>query len=104
MMRLMTMVVMLGVLGMLIARSADPNSWRWLTGEGKVAVDQAAEPADDPFADAKKLAPPVPERVTPGPTDQDREEQEGAVEQFQAISDGATQLGREEMPAYWRLF
>jgi len=104
MMRLMTMVVMLGVLGMLIARSADPNSWRWLTGEGKVAVDQADEPADEPVADAKKLAPPVPERVTPGPTDQDREEQEGAIEQFQAISDGTTQLGREEMPAYWRLF
>jgi hypothetical protein len=95
---------MLAVLAMLIVRAADPNTWRWLTGEGKVKVADAAIPAvEKQPADAEKQ-PPQPERVTPGPTDLDPEEQEGVVEQFQAISDGATQLGREEMPAYWRLF
>jgi len=104
----MSLVVMLAVLGMLIARSADPNNWRWLTGEGKVAPGDAADDDAAPPAvklvDAHKLPPPKPERVTPGPTDLDPEEQEAAKEQFQAISDGATQLGREEMPAQWRLF
>ena len=32
-MRLMTMVVMLGVIFLLIARSRDPNTWTWLTSD-----------------------------------------------------------------------
>jgi hypothetical protein len=42
--------------------------------------------------------------VTPGLTDTDQEEREGASEQFQALTDRTIELAREEMPAYWRLF
>src|SRR5262245_22373440 len=94
--RLTSVITMLVVVGILISRASDPNSWVWLTGEpageAKVAVaDVGAEKA-------------VAEQVTPGPTDADPEEREGATEQFQAISDRTIELGREEMPAYWRLF
>jgi hypothetical protein len=105
----MSMVLMLAVVGMLIARSADPNTWKWFTGEARVA-DAGGDDPDNAAADRAPAGnqpvqqPQQPEEVTPGPTDLDPEEQEGVVEQFQALSDGATEIGREEMPAYWRLF
>jgi hypothetical protein len=94
--RLTSVVTMLVVVGMLMSRASDPNNWVWLTGEpggdAKLAVaDAGAEKA-------------LPATVTPGPTDTDTEEREGASEQFQAISDRTIELAREEMPAYWRLF
>ena len=35
--------------------------------------------------------------------ERDQEQWAAAVEEFQAISDGATQIQPEEMPAYWRI-
>ena len=66
----MSMIVMLAVLAMLIARSADPNMWKWFTGEGRIA-DAGAGDGEDAAADqakAKKVVvqqPPEPEKVTP---------------------------------------
>jgi hypothetical protein len=100
MLRLGSMIVMLAVLVLLISRAADPRTWTWLTGEHEAAQDP--KPATSPVATQPPKS--EPESVTPGPTDTDPDEREGAREQFQALSDGSTELGREEMPAYWRLF
>jgi hypothetical protein len=97
------MVMMLAVLAMLIGRSADPNTWRWLTGEANVKGPNAGDGAA-PAKVAAQKAPPEPEIIEPGPTDLDLDEQVAVVEQFEAVSDGTTLPGREEMPAYWRLF
>ena len=56
---------------MLIGRSADPNTWKWLTGEANVKgpdADDAAAAAK--VAEAQKAAP-EPETIEPGPTDLD---------------------------------
>lgn len=100
-MRLISMLAMLIVLGMIIARASDPATWKWLAGDdGAVA---RREPAAPQAASATK-APPRAERVTAGPTDEDIEEQDGAYEEFMALTDGGLEQGKEEMPAYWRLF
>jgi hypothetical protein len=87
--RLMTGVLMLIVLGMLIARTGDPRTWRWLAG-GKAAEPKAAAPA------AK-----VPEPS--GPTDEDPEQADEARNEFQAVTDGGLEVGKEGMFAYNRL-
>src|SRR5262245_15677020 len=100
------MLAMLAVLGMLIYRAAQPASWVWLTGESLTAqpggaalqVKQTAAQAASPPA-----APAAPEQVVDG-TDLDPDERAMAQEQFQALSDFTLGMGREEMPAYWRLF
>src|SRR5262245_20447501 len=91
--RLVSVVTMLVVIGLLISRASDPNSWLWLTGP------QGSESSSTPVAVNTESTPPA--VVTPGPTDTDPEEREAVAEQFQAISDKTTALGREEMPAYW---
>lgn len=95
--RLASVITMLLVVGLLMKRAADERTWFWLTG---APANQAAGPSTVTVAPNDPVVSPP----TPGPTDQDEGEQEAVVEQFQAISDGTTQLGREEMPAYWRLF
>ena len=124
--RLLTMLAMLGVLGMLIFRSSDPDSWAWLTS----AADRA-KPADN----SKPLAatpPPVkpagksataksataagatggataasPAEASPlvatGPTDLDREAVDAMRKECQALTDGTLYIGEEEMFAYKRL-
>jgi len=44
------------------------------------------------------------DKETRGVTDESAPEWWEAKELFQAVSDGTTRMGREEMPAYWRLF
>jgi hypothetical protein len=97
----MSMITMLVVLGLIIGKASDPATWAWL------ADDQAAVKQTDKAA----LPPATPvtaqtwsETVTEGPTDEDIEERDGASEEFMALTDGALELGKEEMPAYWRLF
>ncbi len=94
--RLLTMVVMLGVLALLIGRASNPSTWTWLApdvkGERAVAPDLAAT--------HENIA--APEPAANGPTDEDAEERESAREEFQAVGDKVP-LGKEEMPAYWRL-
>jgi hypothetical protein len=87
--RLLTGILMLIVLGMLIARTGDPRNWRWLAG-GKAAEPKAAAPV-----------PKVPEPT--GPTDEAPEQADAAREEYQAVTDGTSGLGREEMEAYNRL-
>jgi hypothetical protein len=86
--RLMTGVLMLIVLAMLIARTGDPRNWRWL----------AAAKTPEPRAAAPTLKVPEPT----GPTDEDPEQAEAAREEFQAVTDGGLQIGKEGMFAYNR--
>ena len=80
---------MLVVLGMIIAKAADPATWAWL------ANDQAAVKQPDGAAAPAGGLPPAPpvtaqqkETVLEGPTDEDIEETDGAAEEFMALSDG----------------
>src|SRR4029453_15962709 len=99
--RVASMIALLIVIAMLIARAADPGSWKWLTGESEAP----AEPdSSTRLGIRREPPPPEPQVIIPGPTDADPEEREAAAEQFQAISDRTMELAREEMPAYWRLF
>jgi hypothetical protein len=98
--RLASMIAMLAVLALLISRAADPNTWTWLTGESP----KAANGNDVQLPTTPTPALSQGERGPVGPTDLDAEEREGAEEQFLALTDGTTELSREEMPAYWRLF
>jgi hypothetical protein len=94
--RLSSVVMLLVIVGLLMSRASDPGNWVWLTGPAK--------DVDDRQSRLVSAAPAAHEEVTPGPTDTDRVEQFAAQEQFQAITDNTLSIGREEMPAYWRLF
>jgi hypothetical protein len=90
--RLMMLVVMLGVLLLLMDRARDPDTWRWLApGEPIVPGN---EPAQQKTADDKAAA--------AGPTELDPAELDAAREELGAVADKVP-LGKEEMPAYWRL-
>jgi len=96
-MRLLTMIVMLGVILLLIVRSRDPNTWSWLvndTGANKPIESNKSALAGKP----KETAP-----ASGGPTDQDPEESEAIQEEFQAVADAKLSIAPEEMPAYNRL-
>ena len=87
---------MLIVVGLLMYRASDPRNWVWLTGEPR-EESRITEVA-------RHIKPQGDEQIAPGPTDLDQDEREAAKEQYQAITDHTQALGREEMPAYWRLF
>src|SRR5262245_50566453 len=91
--RLSSVVMLLIIVGMLMTRAANPASWIWLTGQPQ-----------DNNREIQLSATTVQENVTPGSIDIDPTELSVAKEQFQAITDNTLALGREEMPAYWRLF
>ena len=97
------MITFLVVLGVIIHRAAQPETWTWLAGDKEAAAKLAqAKPA---AARSPATKPAVqPEHVVPGPTDLDIEEQDAAAEEFLALTDGGLEQGVEEMPAYWRLF
>jgi len=97
--RLLTLVVMLGVLFLLVGRARDPGMWRWFAPDagterpGAAKADRAQDNRDDVVAadpDAR------------GPTDEDADQRDEAREEFEAVTDKAP-LSKEEMPAYWRL-
>jgi hypothetical protein len=94
--RLSSVVMLLVIVGLLMSRASDPANWVWLTGPPK--------DDDDRQTRLVSATPATPEEITPGPIDTDRAELSAAQEQFQAITDNTLSLGREEMPAYWRLF
>lgn len=105
--RLASMLGMLGVLYLLIESAKDERNWRWLapSGSSRAAVvepserslEAAAKPAE-PADEALRNDPPKPL----GPTDADPLEADAAREELAAVSD-KTALAKEEMPAYWRL-
>lgn len=99
--RLLTLVVMLGVLVLLVDLAAQPSTWRWLVPGDDAADDaQPALTVSDPSIAGKSVSAPEP-NIT-GPTDLDADEQDAIREEFQAVSDKEPLRG-EEMPAYWRL-
>lgn len=112
----MTMLFMLGVLVLLISRVSEPRTWYWLTGESATSTHQEKskippEGGTTTEPDTKgpvrvSVTPPLTEAadVTPGPTDEDEEQQTAAQEEFQAVTDSTPALQREEMTVYWRLF
>lgn len=98
--RLLALITLLIVIGMMMARARDPDTWGWLTGEGP-------RPAVDAAGDAAQPQKPPPAKgwtrpVSSGPTDRDQEEIDAAREEFQAVADGKA-IRKEEIPAYWRL-
>ncbi|MGD9720425.1 MAG: hypothetical protein AB7O59_06665 [Pirellulales bacterium] len=95
--RLLTMLIMLGVLVMLIDVARNPKTWRWLVPDA--GPEQPADAVPDLAAQENVAAPEPP---TSGPTDLDADELDAAREEFQAITDKAP-LRSEEMAAYWRL-
>ncbi len=107
-MRVMTMIMMLGVLFLLIRRSGDPNTWTWLVAEVPTnQIRNAPERMEKgPAAANKPVDANSSQTTTPAPggaTDQDSEEKEALQEELQAVADGALSIQPEEMPAYNRL-
>jgi hypothetical protein len=88
---LFTGVLTLAVLLMLMLRLREPGSLSWLSGGGKAAEGKT------PAAPAKKPPPAT------GPTDEDPDQAETADEELQAVTDGTTGLGNEEMDSYNRI-
>ncbi len=99
--RLLTLMVMLGVLVLLIDLASDPKTWVWLAPDvdDQQQLDQGA--ASPPSAETPDDVA-APDPTVAGPSDEDPLERDAAREEFQAITD-RTPLAQEEMPAYWRL-
>ena len=72
--------------------AGNPDNWRWLVQKPPAAAGGRA---------ASAPAPPLPKAT--GPTDEDPDQAETAQEEFQALTDGTTKLGPEEMDPYNRL-
>jgi hypothetical protein len=94
-MRLMTGILMLGIICMLMVRFRDPGMWRWVAPNGETKQTSTSEESKKPET------PPLPEAT--GPTDEDPDQADEAKEEFQVLADGTLQLQREEMEAYDRL-
>lgn len=96
--RLLTMVVMLGVLVLLMDLARQPKTWRW------IASDDAAVAEKDAAKTRQQQRPAVydGQPAAEGPTDLDPAEQDAAREEFAAVADKMP-LDQVEMPAYWRL-
>lgn len=104
--RLVSMLGLLLVLCVLIARAKDPAVWAWLVEEEAAPTGFAAvePPATGPHGRGTPTAvPAVAQPEIPAITDEDPEQRDAAREEFQAITDRTTALQPEEMPAYWRL-
>lgn len=97
--RLLALIIFLVVIGMMMSRARDPNTWGWLTGEGPQRDGAERRP---PIAAPTSSKTEFSRPMSSGPTDRDSDEAEAAREEFQAVSDGKS-MSKEEMPAYWRL-
>ena len=94
---------MLVVIGMMMARARDPDTWGFFTGEGPQNPDaNAAHSGKDLKAEQRTAQARGTPQVVPGPTDVESEELDAAREEYQAIAD-RTRLSKEEMPSYWRM-
>jgi hypothetical protein len=102
MLRIFSLIGMLIVLGLIIARASDPRLWSWLASDESAAT--TPRPASSPAGKLPVNAQPPKETVTPGPTDEDFIERAAAVKEFMALTDGGLEQNPEEMLAYWRLF
>jgi hypothetical protein len=98
--RMITLVLMLGVLVLLIDIARKPATWTWLAPNDREARQAGEEKSHPASGRESRVAAWDPEAA--GPTDLDPLEQDAAREEFQAITD-KTPLAPDEMPAYWRL-
>ncbi|MEN6458315.1 MAG: hypothetical protein ABFC63_05245 [Thermoguttaceae bacterium] len=90
--RLASGILMLALLAMLINWVRQADNWQWLVRKpAPVAAQQAPVTKTEPLPEAA------------GPTDEDPDEAETARENFQALTDGSTTLGPEEMVPYNQL-
>lgn len=97
---MLTMVVLLGVVGLLMVQARNPANWKWFAGEQPAPNRPAETPRP---AAAKAGGVPPGGTVAPGPTDEDPEQRADSTEEFQAVTDGTIGIQPEEMLAYWRL-
>ncbi len=95
--RLLTLVVMLGVLVLLMDWARDPNTWTFFAPNDNVAEGGGEDATKPRRPEVTDTAPPP-----KGPTDLDPLEQDAAREELAAVTDKLP-LAPEEMPAYWRL-
>ncbi len=111
-MRLMTMVVMLGVIFLLIARTRDPNTWTWLTNDTGTSNPRSSPAAIESKSDGnqnnnkqndgnKKNAETA---LSPSETSKPVESNESAqgrnAKEAMPESGGATDLDPEEFDAF----
>jgi hypothetical protein len=91
--RVLSLLLALGVVGMLYDASRRPATWRWLAAgqEGEVRV-QAAAPAAEP----------IPETVVPGPNDLDPDEMT-EFHRYEELLTNRAELRPREMLPYWQL-
>jgi hypothetical protein len=105
--RLMSMLFMLVLLALMIARASDPGTWAWLAGDADraAAADQpAASEAKNASSKSPNGSKAPPEIVFAGPTDEDEEELDAIAEEFTAVSDGRMSTEIEDViGAYRRL-
>ncbi len=101
--RLMSMVVMLTVLGAVIFRARQPESPPPADESADLPVEEGPKTASR-VAVGEEPASKASQPVSDGPSDEDPEQQADAAEEFQAVSDGTLGIQPEEMLAYWRLF
>jgi len=92
MMRLVSMLMALLVLGALYERLRDPSTWKMF------ADDKSASEA----VPTETVAQSEPELVVPGPNDEDEAEVAAIQEFFELVTDKSI-LKPREMDAYWRL-
>jgi hypothetical protein len=91
--RLLSMIGTLCILGLILYHSLKPGK---AVPEAEPAAKEQAEAENAPSADRAF--------IVPGPTDEDAEEWKQAENEFQAITDGTTEIHYTEMHAYVRLF
>ncbi len=115
--RLMAMIGMCVVLVVMIKKASEPGMWQWLTSKpgqpnevvqkeskndkaAKVEPEtkQQAKPQADASATGAKKIP-----AATGPTDEDADEAEAAIEEYDYVSDGTLFIPQENNPAYERL-
>ncbi len=101
-MRLMSLIMAIGVLGMLYQRVKDPSFWGWLATEGRAdtTADVSEKPASKTDASNEKLVA-ASETIIPGPNEMDPDELIKLRSNLKAVTDRRP-LEPYEMPAYWQ--
>lgn len=99
--RLMSMVLLLAVLGTVVFRARQPETPPSLDDPVVLSSPEPREELAQQTQARQKAAAAQP--VSDGPTDEDPDQRADAAEEFEAVSDGTLGIQPEEMLAYWRL-
>lgn len=115
--RLTTMVLLLGVVGLMMYNAGDPSNWKWLEDlapEPAAATAQSLPPAEKKkgpstrYDATSKDYDPTTVKID-DPTnanfhwDEDPDEKDELAKEFQVVTDGSTEIQPEEMFGYSRL-